>query len=865
MEEFEYDAFISYSTADQEWVEGELFPRLEELDIRYIDYLRFQLGRPRLNEIERAVQESRWTLVILTPAYLQDTWQQFDSILATSYGLEVGEWRLIPVIKGPCELPPRIRALVSVDLRTDDPDEWDRLLGQLSSQPLPPQLPKPMPVDCPYRGLEPFEAQHAEFYFGREAMVERLVAKVKESDFVAVVGPSGCGKSSLVRAGLMTALREGALPGSEEWAVRVFRPGADPLRALCTPLIQLLEPEATEVQHMAEARDLADLLCEGKLPLSDITARLKEKRPDVPCLLLIADQFEELYTECDDEALRQAFVAGLLAAAGQGIKVVLTLRADFYGRVLAEQGLDQAVDAGLVNVLPMSEEELRAAIEQPALQTGRAFEPGLVERILADVLGEPGNLPLLEFALTGLWDQQTTAGVLTHEGYETIGKVEGAIAQRAEAVYAELEGQGQGETVRRVLTRLSHYGEREGTRSPATLNDLVTLRTPQAEVENVVQTLAAKEVRLLVTGAEAAEVATVEVAHEALIRSWERLRRWLDDDRAFGLWRERLAAARGMWEETEQDEGWLLHDATLAEAEGWLEDRREDLNEAEWTFIAASLAVRERDRRAGERTRNALIGVAIVVAVVMAALGVFGMNRAREAQYQATVALARRLAAQAELVRASAKGSWNVAGLLAVESLHRVPNTAEAMAVVYRVLEGLGRPVSRLEHDDSVWSVAFRPDGQWVATASGYAAWVWDISAALNAGAGTGVEVARLEHEGVVESVAFSADGEWVATASGYMARVWDISAALHAGTGVGVEVARLEHDSRVYSVAFSPDGQWVATASGRTARVWVVPENLVDTLCSGLTRNLTRQEWVHYLGDEPYRKTCRNLPDPAD
>ena len=298
---------------------------------------------------------------------------------------------------------------------------------------------------CPYRGLEPFEAQHAGFYFGRGEMLERLVARVRECSFVAVVGPSGCGKSSLVRAGLVTVLRQGALPDGEVlWPqargdAAVFRPGRDPLRSLAAPLVSWLEPAASEVERLAEARKLADHLREGILPMADVVASLWEKQPDVAPLVLVADQFEELYTERQDETLRRAFVEALLAAAGEGIKVVLTLRADFYGRALATPRLGRAVDGGLVNVLPMSEDELRAAIAKPARKMGREFEPGLVDRILEDVVGEPGNLPLLEFALTELWQRQTAAGVFTHAAYEAIGQVEGAIARRAEAEYGRLD------------------------------------------------------------------------------------------------------------------------------------------------------------------------------------------------------------------------------------------------------------------------------------------------------------------------------------------------------------------------------------------------------------------------------------------
>ncbi|MCP4514680.1 MAG: hypothetical protein GY824_05545, partial [Delftia sp.] len=270
--------------------------------------------------------------------------------------------------------------------------------------------------------------------------------------------------------------------------------------------------------------------------------------------------FEELYTECRDEALRRAFIKALLSGvAERNLTLALTRRADFYGHVLNHRELGQAVDAGLLNVLPMSEEELRQAIEKPALKTKRSFESGLVERILEDVAEQPGNLPLLEFALAELWQRQTAGGLFTHTAYEAIDGVSGAIARRAETVYEELKAQNQAETMQRIFLRLTHYGEgAEGTRRRVTADDLVTTNAPRPAVEQAVKTLA--DARLLVTGRqEESQAATVEVAHEALIRGWKRLNRWLDEDRAFGLWRERLAVTRQMWAEMDQDEGALLH------------------------------------------------------------------------------------------------------------------------------------------------------------------------------------------------------------------------------------------------------------------------------------------------------------------
>jgi energy-coupling factor transporter ATP-binding protein EcfA2 len=730
----------------------------------------------------------------------------------------------------------------------------------------PAEAPELPDVPCPYRGLEPFEAEHAALYFGREAMVERLVGKVRQSDFVAVVGPSGCGKSSLVKAGLVTALQEGALPGSEHWEIRIFRPGADPLRSLAMPLVTLLEPEMTEVDRIAEARKLTAHLRNQTVTLADVSARLREQHPALPCLVLVADQFEELYTECQDVGLRQAFIDALLvAAAEENISIILTLRADFYGHVLANRQLGEAVDTGLVNVLPMDEEGLRAAIEQPALSTGRQFEPGLVDRILGDVIGEPGSLPLLEFALTELWDEQTDRGVLTHEGYEVIGKVEGAIARRAEAIYDALAERGQGETVQRIFLRLTHYGENvEGTRRRATLDDLVTPRTPRQEIEAAIVALA--DARLVVTGQDApqdTEAATAEVAHEALIRGWGRLQTWLDSDRAFGLWRERLAAAVRAWELVGRDEGALLRGAELAEAEGWLSGRGDDLNEAERTFIEESLALRERGRRRRARGTALAVAISVVVAAIMAVLGIVSYQSSQEAEEQAATAtfalgvseLALATSDQRGTAEALAKASATYAlgeseqrGTAVADALGRVGEQATVVSDQKATVQAAGtaEAVAKTE------AQARAAEAEWqkaIAESRGLAAYaesalerdpqlaillgVEAVKRTHSSRPGTMTRQAtevlhraiarprwlKTLHTGHTDSVlhaAWDPDGQRIVTASSDgTARVWD--------AGTGDELFTLSgHTYTVKHAAWNPDGRRIVTASSDgTAKVW--------------------------------------------
>lgn len=458
-------------------------------------------------------------------------------------------------------------------------------------------------VPCPYRGLEPFEAEHAANYFGRAAMVQKLLDKLAVTNFVAVVGPSGSGKSSLVRAGLITALHDGKLPGSKQWDVAILRPGEDPLRALAQPLVERMAATLTPVDRLTETRKLADRLRDGTLPIGDALSHLHEQPNRLPRLLLLIDQFEETFTLCNDETMRRTFLAALLTTAETAwVTVLFTLRADFFGRILADEQFGKRVEDGLIPVLTMNAVERRAAIEQPALNAGRRFEEGLVQRMLDDVAAAPGELPLLEFALTELWERQTPDGLLTHAAYEAIGELTGAIAQRADDTLKAFKPDEQA-AVRKVFTRLVRVAQpdegAEDTKRRIGLDEL------DATVQPLVRKLA--DARLLVTGRdEGTGEETVEVAHEALIRNWHELQSWLNGDREFLLWRQRLRTMVANWQASGRDAGALLRGALLTEGRGWLQTRVADLSEQERGFIAASQTAAEREAQEKAAQQHAL-------------------------------------------------------------------------------------------------------------------------------------------------------------------------------------------------------------------------------------------------------------------
>jgi hypothetical protein len=442
---------------------------------------------------------------------------------------------------------------------------------------------------CPYRGLFHFGPNDAEFFFGREVFVKELFQATQTRNFIPLLGASGSGKSSVVLAGLVPKLQQ-----SGNWLFTHFRPGSDPFHALALALVPLYRQKEDSTDKIIQARKLAQSLSNGEIPLGDVFAQIHQNNPTHK-VLLIADQFEEIYTLCADQKIRRSFLDILLASfpssrtqSQYNHVLVATMRADFLGNALSIPQFGEVLRNADVKIRSMKPEELSQVIEKPAQKLGVSFEAGLVERILDDVEDEPGNLPLLEFALTELWKRRK-GKQLTHSAYEEIGEVQGALARHADENYRKLSKTEQ-EQVRRIFIQLVRPGEgTEDTRRLATKDEL-----GEASWE-LVKRLA--DNRLVVTNQNALKQQTVEVVHEALISNWGELRQWIDKDRNFRAWQEGLRYRIHEWEETQRDEGALLRGATLAEAEEKLKQRGEDLSEDEQEFIQASVVLRDREER----------------------------------------------------------------------------------------------------------------------------------------------------------------------------------------------------------------------------------------------------------------------------
>jgi len=653
--------------------------------------------------------------------------------------------------------------------------------------------------ESPYRGLAAFREEDADFYHGREGFVQQLTNALKRRSLVGVIlGSSGAGKSSVVHAGLLPRLRK-----DDEWSFVEFRPGGHPFQTLANALSIALDTDMSEADLLIESNKLADALSNGDLNLTNAVERVLEINPKTRRLLLLVDQFEELYTLCPEPELRHRFIDMLLGATQPTTQIVMlmTLRADFMGQALTHRPLADALQDGTFILGPMNRDELRSAIQDPAEKQGAAFEAGLVNRILDDVGQEPGNLPLLEFALTLMWEQ-LDQGWFTHAAYESIGRVKGALARYAEKVFNGLDDAEQ-ETAKRIFVQLVQPGQgTEDTRRIATRIEL------GADNWSLIQELADK--RLVVTGRNEDGQETVELVHEAMILGWDRFRVWMDADRGFRIWQEGLRAAIRGWHASDMDEGALLRGAPLTQASAWLDERRKDLSEMEMEYIQASMALREKEQLRRERRRRRTIIALAGGLVITIILGVFAGGQWQRAENERDIALSRELAAAAS---SNLNLDPELSILLAMSAVSEpfsagLPVPREAEEALHTALLN-----SRLRWTlPGGFGVDFSPDGTLLAAdGPDSTAIIWDVSSRRKV-----LTLAGHSEDVYGVSVHFSPDGKRLVTGSADgTAKIWDIATGSELLTLVG-------HTDGVTDCVFSPDGSLLATTSDDgTVQIW--------------------------------------------
>ncbi|MEM7534742.1 MAG: TIR domain-containing protein, partial [Chloroflexota bacterium] len=631
------DVFLSHNSADKEAVVY-LAQKLADAGITpYLDIWHLVPGDPLQESLEEAIAQSATCAVFVGPSSISP-WQNEEMRSVLDIRTRDEGLRVIPVLLPAAHMPNKgdlplflsrykwvdfragieqeepfkqfLSGIQGVVFRADatvdgagDTEQGGAITGTSVD-----------PDEIPYRGLHVFEEQHAHLFFGRSSLIQYLTEHLRTSRFLAVIGASGSGKSSVVRAGLIPAIRTGTVEGSDAWMIRVMTPGSHPLAELAAALTPLL----ADANNVGYALDLQDRMQQDKRALHMAVRLAFDNAPLQQHLLLVIDQFEELFTlvRKEDEAECQQFLDNLLYASniaqGRTI-VVLTLRADFYAHTAVYAELADRLADHQVSATPMQREELREAIVAPAQQVGLRFDDGLVETLIDDVQEQPGALPLLQHTLLELYERRTE-NRLTFDAYNEIGKIEGAIAHRAEAIYANFSETEQAIT-RRIMMRLTQPGQdTEDTRRRAHKSELIVDTDDATAIESVIQTLA--NARLLTTSAisttpvtddtdqnrqEKPQQEIIDVAHEALIRGWPRLQKWVNDDRSGFLVHRRLTESAIEWKQHDYGKDYLYRGERLAEVERWSGQLLPELNALERDYLVACIQLRtdedERERR----------------------------------------------------------------------------------------------------------------------------------------------------------------------------------------------------------------------------------------------------------------------------
>jgi WD40 repeat protein len=679
-------------------------------------------------------------------------------------------------------------------------------------------------ISNPFKGLRAFNETDAENFFGRETLVQQLLARLGEggdlSRFLAVIGPSGSGKSSVVRAGLIPALRRGGLPGSENWFIVDMLPGKHPFEELEAALLRVAvnPPESL----LAQLKD-------GSRGLLRAVHRILPADNSVE-LVLVIDQFEEVFTLVDDEAERALLLESIANAVmdeRSRLRVIVTLRADFTDKPLRYVDFGEMMNRRFEFVLPLTADEVERAVAGPAQRVGLKLEKGLVSTIIREAGNQPGTLPLLQYALSELFEKRE-GRTLTSKAYREIGGVLGALGRSAEAIFSSLDEDGKS-AARQLFLRLVTLGEgTEDTRRRVLREELERLTMVHGAWSMVIDHFG--KARLLTFDHDPiTRGATVEVAHEALLREWSRLREWLTESRADIRLQRQLAGMVNEWQNAGRDASFLLTGTRLEQFEGWSANTTLLLTQEEQAYLKVSIAERDRReseerlrqqqelenarklaeterQRAEEQTRSAgqlrkraiYLAGALTVALFMAVAAILFGGQAQTASRLAT---SRELAA-ASIANLEIDPERSI--LLALKALE-ASRTIEAEDALHRAVQ-----TSRLQlvinaHEPGALSiVSFSPDGKHVVSAaSDETVKIWDIA--------TGERTLKLEGH----FAAFSPDGGQLAVVlPDGTVRMFDPL------TGTQIQVPG-QIDAKL-SIAFSPDGSRLLTvAYGNLPKVW--------------------------------------------
>ncbi len=835
--------FISYSRRDKIFAER-LARDLDDAGlVVWIDFRQITGGELWQNEIYRGIERSEFVIYCMSPASVESVWCNKEIAAAREQ-----DKLIIPIMVvdsyEDLQKSEALNWILNVHF-ISFVNRYEQAYTELLNA-LPGSRPvgvydefDPESAQNPFKGLEAFQQTDAHFFFGREQMIERGLKRMQETRFLAFVGASGSGKSSLVRAGILPALRDGKISASETWRTALFTPGPRPMEALATRIIPYLEEDNTRTMERV-IKNIQDLDIAKQYIDNMLTDAPKESR-----LLIVIDQFEEVFTRASDAEAKPFIDILVKAAASPEIRLqfILTMRADFFGSLSRYPELAQLFEQeNMIIVTEMTAANIRRAIEGPVQAVGLKYEDGLVDRILDDVRSQPGSLPLLQYALRQLFDKRQGA-VLTHEAYDEVGGVRRALAQHAEEIYSKLTDVQQ-ETTRRLLLRLIEVGDSgEATRRKVARAELQFDDIEDSHVDEVIDILTAADSRLLIAsreissteGDDSEPITWLEVSHEALIREWDRFKTWVSSRLEDLQYNTEIRKLSQDWVAGGRDSAYLLVGKRLTRAEVWVEDA--DANDTQRAFITASLqarnarenAIKERQQRELENERKTtgrfrLLSILLVIGFIGSLIGVIVTvisrndlavateqleSRTQELEDQSivlerTAKESQSLALSAEADRAFTDRDTDLAIALALQStgISNPPIRSQSTLNDIALAAGTRRVINT--DNQTIESLAYSPDASQIVTGLNNGEIViWEVA--------TGNEIIRWQaHTNLVTSVAFHPNGTQVISGSAGTTnnlKVW--------WAETGEEIANIPyHRNRVTSVTYTPDGSFFISGS---------------------------------------------------
>lgn len=675
----------------------------------------------------------------------------------------------------------------------------------------------------PYKGLMAFQDTDGDRFFGREKQIAALWEKLRslhetESAIrvLPIYGPSGSGKSSLARAGLIPELARHPIPGYDRARVAILVPGTHPLESLATVLARIVTQDLTPVAKTREfAGELRQVNEAGEY---DGLRRITDVMPDIAIapLVVLIDQFEEVYTLCKDTTERDAFIGNLLHAADDSAKrvtIIVTLRSDFLGETQKHSVLNRLFSEQGYLVPAMTPEELRQAIAKPAELAGHPLDTATIDLLVKDTEGREGALPLLQFALTRIWEG-LAEGKQPAETLKVIGGVGGALAGEAQRIYDSLDEEGRA-IARRLFLGLVQLGEgTKDTRRRALFDSLISYQDDPSRVKQVIDRFASPGVRLITLSTNG-NAETAEVTHEALFDHWQQLHAWLETSRSDIRFQRRLEEAAKYWEASGKPEGLLWRSPDLEALQSYSQRASSEMASLQIDFLTASQQLSRNSRR----WRKIGLASLVVGLLITSSTAGFALYQLRKAERQRVEQLATSAEAllftnptEALITSISAIG-LSRSGILGF--LNETVPTSVQGALLDSVQSS--REIALLRFDGETGSVAFSPRGNLIA--------VGTDKGTLHLAALQGDLVGQpfRGHQGGIRSVAFSPDGKLIASGSGdETIRLWDLQGNLIGQPFRG-------HQGSVTSIAFSNDGRTIISGStDETIRLWDLQGNLI-------------------------------------